>query len=41
MCDFTKVSTLNKINNKNKTFNSFITNKYFGGRENILGYLRS
>ena len=30
MCDLTKNSYLNKINNKNKIFNSFITgNKYF------------
>ena len=28
MCDCTKISTLNKFNRKNKSFNSFITNKY-------------
>ena len=28
MCDFIKISILNKINHKNKSFNSFITGKY-------------
>ena len=28
MCDLNKNPNLNKINHKNKSFNSFITNKY-------------
>ena len=28
MCDFNKNSYFNNINHKNKTFNSFVTNKY-------------